>query len=63
MIRILLADDHQMFIDGIKAFLENEPSIKVVGEALNGHQVLEFLKEQETLSIVKKISPFRSFLN
>ena len=56
MIRILLADDHQMFIDGIKAFLENEPSIKVVGEALNGHQVLEFLKEQEVDILVLDIS-------
>ncbi len=43
MIRILLADDHQMFLDGIKAFLEKEENIEIVGEALDGNQVLELM--------------------
>ena len=42
MIKILLADDHQMFLDGIRAFLEKEKDIKIIGEALDGFQVLEF---------------------
>ncbi len=46
MIKIIVADDHQMFIDGIKALLKNEKDIKVTGEALNGHEVLALLKKE-----------------
>ena len=45
MIKILLADDHQMFLDGISAFLEKEATIDIVGTALNGFEVLEFLQK------------------
>jgi DNA-binding NarL/FixJ family response regulator len=41
MIRILIADDHQMFIDGLKSLLEGCEDICVVGEASNGQQVVE----------------------
>ena len=34
-----------MFIDGMKALLKNEKEIKVVGEALNGHEVLLLLEK------------------
>ncbi len=48
MIRIIIADDHQMFIDGVKALLKNEKDIKVVGEALNGVEVLSLLSRENT---------------
>ena len=44
MINIIIADDHQIFIDGIKTVLVDEPDINVAGEALNGKQVLNLLK-------------------
>ena len=47
MINILLADDHQILIDGIKAMLENETDLNVVGTASHGLQVLEMLKKFE----------------
>ena len=34
-IRILLADDHPIFRDGLKRLLEAEPGFKVIGEASN----------------------------
>jgi DNA-binding NarL/FixJ family response regulator len=40
MIKVIIADDHQMFIEGIKSLLGSERDIKVVGEALNGKAVL-----------------------
>jgi len=43
MIRVLLADDHQMFLDGIKAFLEKESNIEIVGEALDGFEVMKLV--------------------
>lgn len=46
MINIILADDHQILLDGIKAILEQDPELKVVGTANNGLEVLELLKTQ-----------------
>lgn len=40
-INIVLADDHVLVRNGIKAMLESEPDIKVVGEAGNGSEALE----------------------
>lgn len=40
-IRILLADDHAILRDGIRALLSDEPDLEVVGEAENGRQALE----------------------
>lgn len=47
MINILLADDHQILLDGIMAMLENDPELHVVGTASHGLQVLEMLKKTE----------------
>ena len=44
MIRIILADDHQILLDGIRAILEQDPDLEVVGTANNGLQTLELLK-------------------
>jgi two-component system nitrate/nitrite response regulator NarL len=40
-IRILLADDHEMFRHAIKRMLNDEPGIEVVGEARDGAEVLD----------------------
>ncbi len=40
-IRILLADDHQMFREGLRAILERDKKLTVVGEAANGRQAME----------------------
>lgn len=47
MTRIVIADDHRMFIDGLKALLKNEKDINVVGEALNGIGVLDILSKEQ----------------
>ena len=41
MIRLLLADDHQLFLDGLQSLLSHEPGIAITGQSLNGRQVLE----------------------
>lgn len=56
MIRIIIADDHQMFIDGIKALLKNEKDMKVVGEALNGEEVLSVLQKEKADIVLLDIS-------
>ena len=40
-IRILITDDHSIFIDGITALLDGIPGMEVVGRALNGQQAIE----------------------
>jgi len=41
MIKVLIADDHHLVRQGIRALLENEIDIQVVGEAQDGREVLE----------------------
>lgn len=56
MIRIFIADDHEMFRDGIKSLLNSFRSISVVGEATNGEEVLERLKTMEVDVVLLDIS-------
>ncbi|MFH1671982.1 MAG: response regulator transcription factor [Pseudomonadota bacterium] len=42
--RIVLADDHPMFRQGIKTIIEKTSDIKVVGEAGDGLKLLEMIK-------------------
>lgn len=46
-IRIVLADDHALVRNGIKAMLENEQDLLVTGEAGNGNEALEVAKEMK----------------
>lgn len=51
--RILLADDHELVRDGIKALLENESDFEVVAEASDGREALKMIaKESPDLLIV-----------
>ena len=40
LIQTLVADDHQLFRDGIKALLESTPDTDVVGEASSGEEAI-----------------------
>ncbi|MEM6320732.1 MAG: response regulator transcription factor [Bacteroidota bacterium] len=51
IIKIVLADDHPTFIDGIKVNLAQHDHLKVVGEANDGVKVLDIL-ENEVVDIV-----------
>ncbi|OQP63680.1 response regulator [Niastella populi] len=55
-IRIVLADDHAMFLEGLHALLASENDIHVVGLALNGNEVLDLLKRHEVDIVVTDIS-------
>ncbi len=47
MIQILIADDHEMFREGIKRICEDNPDLVVAGEASNGNEVLEKVEKKE----------------
>jgi DNA-binding NarL/FixJ family response regulator len=55
-VNILLVDDHQMFIDGIKALLRNEKHFKIIDEALSGKTALEKIKSNEVDILITDIS-------
>ena len=42
--RILLADDHPLFRDGIRKLLHSEPGFRVVGQASNGDEAIQLAK-------------------
>jgi two-component system invasion response regulator UvrY len=44
MIRVLIADDHAVVREGLKRIVADSPDMAVVGEAANGHEVLEFAR-------------------
>jgi two-component system NarL family response regulator len=44
-IRILIADDHPFFLDGLAANLEAEPDMKVVGRARDGREAVELSRQ------------------
>jgi len=44
-IRVLLADDHAMFRQGIKEMLSTDEEIEVVGEAENGREAVALAEE------------------
>jgi len=45
-IKILIADDHQIVLTGLKFMLSKEKDIEVVGEAENGSEAIEIAKER-----------------
>ena len=45
MIRIVLADDHTIVREGLKQILSAAPDLFVAGEAQNGHEVLQRVRE------------------
>lgn len=55
-IKVLIADDHQMFIDGLKSMLEDTEGIQVVGEAMNGKEVIENCDSKEVDIVIMDIS-------
>src|SRR5512143_3597389 len=44
-IKILLADDHTVVRQGLRALLAAEPDIEVVGEAENGRQAVQLARK------------------
>lgn len=45
MIRVLIADDHQLVRDGYRVLLRSDPEIEVVGEAKDGFEAVELTKQ------------------
>lgn len=44
-VRILIADDHPIFRDGLRRLLESEPGFEVIGEARDGDEAVKLTHE------------------
>jgi two-component system response regulator NreC len=56
MIKVVLADDHQIVRHGLRSLLSAEPDIKVVGEADNGRAVVRLVQELSPQVVIMDIS-------
>jgi two-component system, NarL family, response regulator NreC len=55
-IRILLADDHVVVRDGLRALVEKQPDMTVVGEAADGRDIVRLAEEQAPDVIIMDIA-------
>jgi DNA-binding NarL/FixJ family response regulator len=44
-VRIILADDHKIVRNGLRALLENQPGIEVIAEADNGRETVRLVRD------------------
>ena len=44
-VRIVIADDHPIFRDGLRRLLEAEPDLKVMGEASDGAEAVKLARQ------------------
>lgn len=56
MTKIIIADDHNMFLEGLISLLRNVPDIVVVAKAANGKELIELLDENPADIVVLDIS-------
>jgi DNA-binding NarL/FixJ family response regulator len=55
-IRIIIADDHQLFRNGLKILLDSFPEFEVTGEASNGEEFLKLLNNTEADIVLMDIN-------
>src|SRR4051812_32417116 len=56
LIRVVLADDHGIVRAGLRALLEGQPDICVVGEAADGHTAVQLTREQRPSIVIADLS-------
>ncbi len=56
MITVVVADDHYLVRQGVRALLDNAAGIQVVGEAENGEQAVQLVQELQPDVVVMDIS-------
>lgn len=55
-IKVVIADDHQIFIEGIKALLKDDDKVVVAGEASDGEDMLKLLAAKEVDVVLMDIN-------
>ena len=42
-LKLLLVDDHEIFLDGLASLLSSQTEIEIIGKAINGKEALDFI--------------------
>ena len=56
MIRVIIADDHHLVRQGLKALLENSREVEVIGEASTGYEAVELVEKLQPDVVVMDLS-------
>ncbi len=56
MIKLILADDHKLFREGVRSILENVDEIQIVDEVDNGRALINSLRVKQTDMVILDIS-------
>ncbi|MCV9389414.1 response regulator [Reichenbachiella ulvae] len=56
MIKVLIADDHEVIVEGLKALLNTSKELEILGHASNGLKVMEFLRSKKVDVILLDIN-------
>ncbi len=54
--RIIIADDHSLIRQGLKSIIMQDPSMQIIGEAGNGIELLNILKEKSPEMVILDIT-------
>ncbi|WP_189663307.1 MULTISPECIES: response regulator [unclassified Polaribacter] len=55
MVTIIMAEDHQMLIDGVKSFYEYNDTIKIIGAVNNGDQLVKLVSLKQPKIVITDI--------
>lgn len=55
-IRILIADDHKIVCDGLKALLKAQPEMEIVGQASNGREAVKLARQQKPDMVIMDVA-------
>src|SRR5947208_1148425 len=56
-ISVLIVDDHNIVREGLRALLQRQPHLEVVGESVDGISTVSSRKEREVLQLVAEGRP------
>jgi len=54
--RVLLADDHEIFVEGLRSLLDKEPQLDVIGTVTDGAEAVQSAREQQPDIVVMDLT-------
>ncbi|MHB1278320.1 MAG: response regulator, partial [Bacteroidia bacterium] len=55
-IRLMIADDHQMFSDGLVSIFQHDEDVQIVGIASNGIELMRLLEQKQADLVLMDLS-------